>query len=140
LSALELDEFFKQTFIRVAHKHLGAIADKVKLFDYDQEIVPHVRSVAASGHTPGHTALLIESDEYNLLHLADTVHNESFDIEHPEWQTVFDHNPAEAEATRRRLLDRAAQANTLLMAYHLPLPSIGYVKIVNDKYQWQAKN
>ena len=137
LSPIQLDDTFKERFRAAARRHLGAIAGRVALFGPDAEIIPGFRAVAAPGHTPGHSAVLIASDEARLLHAADVFHSAAFDLAHPEWQTAFDHSPGEAVATRRRLLDRASAERTPLMAYHIPFPGLGRVRARGDCYDWE---
>ena len=137
LSELELDEGFRQLFIETASRNLEAIADQVKTFRAEDEIIPGFQAVAAPGHSPGHTALNIFSQGEELLHVADVFHHEGFDLEHPRWQTAFDHNPDLAFKTRRRILDRAVADRMLVMAYHAPFPGLGYVRALGDRYGWE---
>lgn len=132
-----LEEAFKPLFLSAAHRHLSSIADRVTLYRRDQEIVPGIHALAAPGHTPGHSALLIASGDAQLLHTADVFHHAAFDLEHPHWQTAFDYDPAQAYATRRQLLDRAAADRTHLMAYHIPFPGVGHIRARGGHYEWE---
>lgn len=131
-----LPDDFKPLFLATAHQQLGAIAGRVTLYS-PGEVIPGIHALAAPGHTPGHMALLIASKEMQLLHAADVFHHQAFDLEHPDWQTVFDHDPQGAYTTRRQLLDHAAADRLLLMAYHVPFPGLGHIRACNKRYEWE---
>jgi glyoxylase-like metal-dependent hydrolase (beta-lactamase superfamily II) len=76
------------------------------------EFRPQLRLVAAPGHCPGHSVLLV-GDE--LVYGADLVHHEAH-IEHPEWDTSTDVAPEEALETRRAWIARL-QANGTPVAF-----------------------
>ncbi|MBE9103240.1 MBL fold metallo-hydrolase [Vacuolonema iberomarrocanum] len=128
LSPLLIPEAFKQGILAAAQKHLGAIANQVTQFQPDQEIVPGIVAIAAPGHTPGQSALRIESDGDQVIVAADVFFNEAFDLEHPDWQTGFDLDPQQAAETRRRLLNQIANERTRVIAYHMPFPALGYIR------------
>jgi glyoxylase-like metal-dependent hydrolase (beta-lactamase superfamily II) len=145
LSSLLVPDQFKQGIIAAARKHLRAITSRVHRFQPDQEIIPGIVAIAAPGHTPGQSALKIESDSSQLIVAADVFFNEAFDLEHPDWQTGFDLDPQQAVATRRRLLDQVANERTMVIAYHMPFPALGYIRLQNDAigtvngnhYEWE---
>ena len=60
----------------------------------DSEIVPGITTVCAYGHTPGHTAYLVQSQEHKLLLWGDTIHCAEVQFAHPEITAQFDANPA----------------------------------------------
>ncbi|MBD2463094.1 MBL fold metallo-hydrolase [Oscillatoria sp. FACHB-1407] len=145
LSSLLVPDPFKQGILASARKHLGAIASQVNLFQPDQEIIPGIVAIAAPGHTPGQSALKIESGGSQLIVAADVFFNEAFDLEHPDWQTGFDLNPQQAAETRRRLLNQVADERIMVMAYHMPFPALGHIRSQNAapdttnhiRYEWE---
>jgi glyoxylase-like metal-dependent hydrolase (beta-lactamase superfamily II) len=98
---------------------------------------PNGVAIAALRHTPGQTALQIQSGTSQLVVTADVFFNEAFDLEHPEWQTGFDFDPQQAVETRRRLLDQVTQDRTLVIAYHMPFPAVGHIRSQGDRYEWE---
>ena len=138
LSGMAVEEDFRDNFRRAARGNLGAIRDRVQLFNYGEQILPFMETVAAAGHTPGHTALRIGNGQNTLVHLADAVHHPAFDLEHPSWRTAFDQDADEAHRTRLLLLDDAVQEGRLLIAYHLPFPALGYARRERSAYGWDA--
>lgn len=145
LSALMIPDPFKQGIIAAARKHLGAIASQVNPFQPNQEIVPGIVAIAAPGHTPGQSALRITSGNSQLVVAADVFFNEAFDLEHPDWQTGFDLNPQQAAETRYSLLHQIANERTMVIAYHMPFPALGHVRLQNTapgtvnavRYEWE---
>jgi glyoxylase-like metal-dependent hydrolase (beta-lactamase superfamily II) len=136
-SSLKIPEQFKQGIIAAAKKHLGAITNRVHRFQPNQQIIPGITAIAASGHTPGQSALRIGSGTAQLIVAADVFFNEAFDLEHPEWQTGFDFNPQQAAATRRRLLNQIVNNRTMVIAYHMPFPALGHVRSRGNHYEWE---
>lgn len=49
-------------------------------------------------------------------------------IPHPDWTVAFDTNEAQAAASRKQLLAKAAADRTRLFGYHLPFPGLGRVR------------
>ena len=106
------------------------LKDKLKQYEWDTEIIPSIRSVAAPGHTPGHTAFHVASGNEQLMVLSDTTNMPALFAKHPNWHGAVDADPVLAEATRRKLFDRAVADKTLVTGYHFPFPAVG--KIVTD--------
>ena len=96
------------------------------MVEHETEIVPGVRVIPAPGHTPGHLALLVESGGQQLLNLGDAaVH--PLHLEHPDRKTASTSRAADAVATRRSLLERAAAEDMFVMGFHFPFPSVGRI-------------
>jgi hypothetical protein len=69
-----------------------------------------------------------------LTFAGDAVFAVGFD--HPEWFNGFEHDPEEAARVRIRLLRELAETGGLLVATHLPFPSVGHVAIDGDAFRW----
>jgi len=136
LEALGISESDKELLIKCACNYLLPIRDRLELVDHEKEIVPGVWAVDARGHTPGHMAVSIISDNRQLLCISDTVIHQ-IHLEQPEWYTKYDLAPKKVIATRRRLFDRAATEKASVHAFHFPFPGLGYVIQKGDGWQWQ---
>jgi hypothetical protein len=55
---------------------------------------------------------------------------------HPEWHNGFEHDPEEATRVRVRLLRELAATGALLVATHMPFPSVGRVAATGDLFRW----
>ena len=107
---------------------------QVSRFAGDKEVVPGFRPIDAAGHTPGHTAFHVSSGTDQLILLGDTTNNPALFVKHPGWHAVFDQDPGMAEATRRRLLDRAVADKVSVAAFHFPFPAVGSISKDGNGY------
>jgi hypothetical protein len=57
-------------------------------------------------------------------------------FDHPDWFNGFEHDPEEAARVRTRLLNEMAATEELLVATHMPFPSVGRVAIEGDVFRW----
>ncbi|ATE59624.1 MBL fold metallo-hydrolase [Thauera sinica] len=109
---------------------------KWKTFATDQDIVPGVSSVAAHGHTPGHSGYLVGSGAQKLLIWGDLVHNHAVQFARPDVAIEFDVDRKTAVATRKKIFARAAKEKLLIGGMHLPFPGIGHVRAEGKGYAW----
>jgi glyoxylase-like metal-dependent hydrolase (beta-lactamase superfamily II) len=110
-----------------ARRIFGDIAKEVRQFKPGAEVAPGIVSIAAFGHTPGHTAFAIHSGDQSLLVMSDTVRNPYLFARHPDWQPIFDMDGPLAAKSRRTMLDRAAADRMLVEAFHFPFPACGHM-------------
>jgi glyoxylase-like metal-dependent hydrolase (beta-lactamase superfamily II) len=103
------------------------IARDVTRFQPGREVAPGISTIAAPGHTPGHTVFAVQSGRESLLVLSDTTQHPALFARHPEWQPIFDIDGNAAVATRKQLLDRAATDRMLVTGYHFPFPACGHI-------------
>ena len=99
----------------------------MKRFEPGKEVAPGITSIAAYGHTPGHTAFAVASGNQSMLVLGDTTNHPWLFARNPEWQGMFDIDGTMAVETRKRMLDRAAADKMLVQGYHFPFPASGYI-------------
>jgi len=116
----------KLTF-RNQRRIFSDIARRVTRFTPGAEVAPGILTLAAPGHTPGHTVCSIHSGDQSLLVLGDTAQHPAVFARHPDWQAAFDIDGAAAVATRKKLFDRAAADRMLVTGYHFPFPACGHL-------------
>lgn len=136
LATLDISKDDKELIIKCAHDYLLPIRNQLDLVDHECEIVPGVWTIRAPGHTPGHMAVSIVSDNKQLLCLGDLVVH-PIHLDHPDWYIKYDLAPEQVVTTRRRLLDRAANQKVLLHVYHFPFPGLGYVTQKGIGWHWK---
>jgi glyoxylase-like metal-dependent hydrolase (beta-lactamase superfamily II) len=119
-----------------AREAIRLFGDRLHPFGHDSEILPGICIVGAAGHTPGHSAVLLESGGERLLCAGDLFYDQ-LQLSHPRWCTPWDHDRAQAVRTRRQLLDRAAGEHLLVHAYHMPFPGLGRITRHGNAYRWQ---
>ncbi len=133
---LKLDEHSREVLLGYARKNLPPIQSQLSLVDYETEILPGIQTIAAPGHTPGHMALAISSEGEQLLCVSDTVLH-PIHLEQPDWYAAVDLDPEQVEATRRRILAKAANEKALVIAFHFQFPGLGHIIPKGDAWQWQ---
>jgi glyoxylase-like metal-dependent hydrolase (beta-lactamase superfamily II) len=114
-------------FVNQYHNHL-------RQFDEEHEVAPGVVVRRTGGHTPGHSVVRVTSGGEALTFAGDAVFTVGF--EQPDWHNGFEHDPEEAARVRVRLLRELAQTGEMLVATHLPFPSIGRVAVDGDAFRW----
>jgi glyoxylase-like metal-dependent hydrolase (beta-lactamase superfamily II) len=92
-------------------------AGQVQLWEGSHAIDANLRLDAAPGHTPGHSVIVLESGNDRALFAADIMHT-PLQVAHPDHSSCFCVDPAQANATRRRLLGWAADAHALVLPAH----------------------
>jgi glyoxylase-like metal-dependent hydrolase (beta-lactamase superfamily II) len=102
------------------------------------DVAPGITLIPAPGHSPSHTAVRFSSGNTEFIHMADVAHRSDSGLQHPEWSIIFDFDPEQAIATRKRTLRQVAADRTLVMGYHFPFPGLGYVEIAGSAYRWNA--
>ncbi|MEU7642035.1 MBL fold metallo-hydrolase [Streptomyces sp. NPDC039016] len=91
------------------------------------EITEGVRAWTLPGHTPGHTAWILDTgDGRRIVAFGDAMHS-PVQIQHPDWEVVLDHDRAEAEASRRRLVQFLSQDNAFGFGVHFADQQLGTV-------------
>lgn len=108
-------------------KVFGHRSDAVRRYGWGEEVLPGITAVKASGHTPGMSALEIASGDKAMVFVADITNNPLIFARHPERQAMFDMDPEDATATRKSILDRAANDKLRLHFFHAPFPATGFV-------------
>jgi len=130
------DDPFTGFLFDVAVTQLTPLADRIERFAAETEIAPGIQTVDAFGHTPGHTALLIEAGGERLLHMSDAASHHRISFERPDWTAAFEVDQAAATETRGRLFDLAASERLKVFGTHFPFPGLGGVARDADGGRW----
>jgi len=94
-------------------------AGVLELLDGDEEVAPGIHAFATPGHTPGHTSVLVSSQDETMLIAGDAILTE-WSFEHPDLFGPGEVDPGTTVATRRALVERSADEDWLVSAYHVP--------------------
>ncbi|WP_166905486.1 MBL fold metallo-hydrolase [Mycobacterium sp. DL440] len=111
--------------------------DVLRLTEMDHAITDEIRLVATPGHTPGHTAVRIESGGEVAVISGDVIHH-PLQITQPDVQALPDDDPAAAAVTRTRLLQSVAEEQAVLFGTHFAAPTAGTVIADDDRLMWVA--
>lgn len=111
-------------------------AERIRRVASTAEVAPGIVGVPTHGHTPGHTCWTVSSGGASLLVLGDITSHPAVNLRNPGWHVIFDMDAPAAEATRRRVFDRAAADRQLIVGYHWPFPALGYVRAAGANYEF----
>ena len=112
------------------------LAERTRMIGDGASIAPGITAMAAHGHTPGHTAYMLESEGERLLLAVDFANHYVWSLAHPDWEVTFDMDKAQAAATRKRMLAMLADERIPFVGYHMPWPGIGYVEATGAGYRY----
>lgn len=136
-----MDEATYRLVERLPRRQLPFLRDKLVLTAGETEIVPGIHAVATPGHTPGHSAIAVSSGDEQLLFVGDVIYGgdlaEDGHLSTEEFHAVTDFDPAQAIRTRDRLFAQVAGEQTLLMAYHVAFPGLGYLVQHDAGWGWK---
>ena len=111
-----------------AKRAMAAYGNRLQPFELNAELTPGIRSVAAVGHTPGHSCYLVSSGDAKMLLLGDTMHVAAVQFPQPEITVMFDFRQDMARSRRLELFEMAVKDNLIIGAVHLPFPGVGHLR------------
>jgi len=106
---------------------------QVMAVDTDFRLNEHVRLSPTLGHTPGHVAVHLSSQDQHAVLCGDLIHN-PIQCLYPDWPYWIDHDPVQAVDTRKRFLAERCADQHLVLTAHFPSPSAGHVLADKDQY------
>ena len=133
-SHTSMPQGFPDALRSAAKRFVSEYGSNLWTFDEEHEIAPGVVARRTGGHTPGHSVVRVASGGDGLTFAGDAVFTVGF--EQPDWHNGFEHDPEEAARVRVRLLRELAKSGEMLVATHLPFPSIGRVAADGDAFRF----
>ena len=139
LSRLPMPDDFRRAFIANIKRSVAPVAKSAVLYPPGSEVLPGITTIAAGGHTPGMSAILVHSGAQALLITSDAAYSPLLNIDNA-WRPGPDLDPDTALQSRRRLFDRAATDRIPVLGFHFPFPGIGNIRTTDRGYRWVAAN
>ncbi|RUL71828.1 MBL fold metallo-hydrolase [Dyella choica] len=140
LSPAQMDKAPKEAkdFFKIAMDALNPYvqAGRFKPFHGETELVPGIRAVDLSGHTPGHTGYMIQSKGQKMLVWGDVLHVPAIQFAQPDITIQFDTDSQSALSVRDHVLADAAKEGYYIAGAHLNFPAIGHVRKAGSGYEW----
>jgi glyoxylase-like metal-dependent hydrolase (beta-lactamase superfamily II) len=133
-SRVSMPPGFPDALRATAKRFAKEYRSQMRTFEEEVEVAPGVVVHRTGGHTPGHSVVRLASGGDRLTFAGDLVFQVGF--EHPDWYNGFEHDPEEAARVRVGLLRELAATGGLLVATHMPFPSIGHVAVAGDAFRW----
>lgn len=128
----------KAGFVNARRVLDGYPADKLQRFAPGDRLLGAVDSIAAYGHSPGHTLFSLRGSSASFTYLADAAHYPALFTSNPDWQVQFDMDPETARLSRRAALARAAADQGIVGGYHFPFPAFGRIKTEGSGYAFES--
>ena len=116
-----------------ARRALAPYRERLRLIGAG-ECLPGVNAVPLPGHTPGHVGWMVASAGAQLLIWGDVVHFAVLQAAHPDASLLFDVDPAQARATRKSILARAAREKLSIAGAHVGYPGFAAVRRKSGAY------
>lgn len=99
---------------------------KGKIVAADYRIDDAVYLLPTPGHTPGHVSVMIESKGEKALISGDVIHHPA-QFAHLDWEMNANVLPEVADETRKKVTEKLADTNTLLLGSHFANPVAGKI-------------
>jgi glyoxylase-like metal-dependent hydrolase (beta-lactamase superfamily II) len=112
------------------------LSDRMRFIESGQDVVSGITALEAFGHSNGHMAYYVESENKQLLITADVTNHYVVSLQVPEWHVAFDDNKEQAVITRKKILEMVFNDKIPIIGYHMPFPSIGYIGKEKGQYKW----
>jgi glyoxylase-like metal-dependent hydrolase (beta-lactamase superfamily II) len=100
------------------------------------ESAPALWLEPAPGHTPGMAVVRLDIGGRDMMFLADVLHS-PLQLAMPDLTSNFCADPAQARATRHRLLESCARGEAVVATYHFPLPAFGRIEKAGAGYRFE---
>jgi len=114
-------------YVEPANRVLKAYAGKIKSFEPGARIADTITSVDLSGHTPGQTGYMVESEGQKFFMFGDLLHIEGVQFAYPSYSLVYDSDIPAAVLMRQKTLEWLAREKILCAGSHMLYPGFGHV-------------
>lgn len=128
----------RHAFAAGAQRIMKALDDRLQRFRPGAEVAPGIIALATPGHTPGHVSFAVSGGGRSVIVLGDAITHPVLSFRRPGWATGADQDPAQAIATRRKLLDQLAADRLPFIGYHLPAPGLGRAEAKDGAWRYVA--
>jgi glyoxylase-like metal-dependent hydrolase (beta-lactamase superfamily II) len=112
-------------------------AGRAVLVDSDHALEDGVWLEPAPGHTPGNVVVNLRSGDHRALLTGDVIHHPA-QLVRPDWSSAFCENPAQSHHTRRTLIERCAESDTLVCPAHFASPTLGHIVRDGDAFGYRS--
>ncbi|KQT01658.1 MBL fold metallo-hydrolase [Rhizobium sp. Leaf391] len=115
-------------------------AGKFETFADNAAPVPGLGSILYAGHTPGHSAITLESEGQKIVFWGDITHGDILQFDEPGVAIEFDIDQKAAVFARDTAFKQAVEGKYLVAGAHIAFPGIGHVREDSTNYDWLPIN
>ena len=131
--------------VAMAKQAMAAYEGRIRWIDDDgADVAPGITVVPVPGHTPGQTGFQVGSGPLSVLVWGDVLNLPFLQSARPEACFATDVDGPLSVATRRTVMDRAAEQGFLVAGMHIEFPGLAHVKREGQGYrlvpaQWASR-
>jgi glyoxylase-like metal-dependent hydrolase (beta-lactamase superfamily II) len=107
-------------------------------FQPGAEVLPGISSIAAFGHTPGHTLFRARSGNQSFIYLGDLTNVPQLFARNPDWAVQFDMDAEAARRVRRQMFDMVVAEKAMAGGFHFPFPAFGSIERAGNGFEFKA--
>jgi glyoxylase-like metal-dependent hydrolase (beta-lactamase superfamily II) len=115
-------------------------AGKFETFADSAAPIPGLGSILYAGHTPGHSAITLESEGQKIVFWGDITHGDILQFDEPGIAIEFDIDQKAAVVARDIAFRQAVAGKYLVAGAHIAFPGIGHVRKDSTNCDWLPVN
>ena len=135
VSRIEKDWWFNDRKDENVIKTFEPYEGRINIFEFGDELSGCIKAIDASGHTPGHTAFHVKTQNGEILVVGDILHFAEIMLDLPDVAVKYDVDPVKAPKAREFILDMAAENNIPIAGMHFSVPGLWRIQKEENKYK-----
>jgi len=133
-------EAMKGAFMNARRVFGGMSADQLVQFVPGADIISgvnNIKTMAAFGHTPGHTLVLAQSYRHKFAYVADLTNVPALFARNPDMAIQFDMDAEAARLTRRKVFNMLVDEQMVAGGFHFPFPAFGRIEKLGNGFDFK---
>lgn len=116
----------------------SVVQSNIELHSGSADLGDGIRVIPAPGHTPGHTAIVLDGGHEQFVVVGDLTVHEAVHFANPTYGWALDVDGAQAVSTRISMLDMITTDGLIMGAAHVTKPGLGRVERAGDGFRFVA--
>src|SRR3954464_13730550 len=110
-------------------------AGQALLVDDDYALDDTIWLTPTPGHAPCHCCVNIRSGGQRAVVTGDLFHH-ALQVREPQWSTIFDWDPQQGIASRRKFFGEVAGSGIFMLPIHFPHPTVGRIEVDGERFRY----
>jgi glyoxylase-like metal-dependent hydrolase (beta-lactamase superfamily II) len=110
-------------------------AGQALLVDEDYALDDTIWLTPTPGHAPCHCCVHIRSGGQRAVVTGDLFHH-ALQVREPQWSTIFDWDPQQGIASRRKFFGEVAGSGIVMLPIHFPHPTVGRIEVDGERFRY----